>query len=330
MYHRLLLMSLFSILFGCGKRSTDKEKYPHIPHFPLTDNPACQVEAVPIPDSVQVHAFIFSPDKQSIYVLTYGPVETPEQMPYHLFRLDSGGDIQAKTTLPDKRWSNQPLLYWEENGLLTLVLPNAAITTFDPVSLKTTQEWQVITTKNFLPSRRLQQLTFDEQRDAYREAREQAIRKCDMGFWVLLPAGNLNLLALEYSSKPGEAWQTPSDEAVDTRFPLKKRATNPDAQQFAGEKTPEPNDQITDGIAGLKFLARDVFDYKINYPNLRDIESRIFEISSGKRVARFKLSNKDKHSLQLQLSDDQYLTTSDGALWLIYEGLLYRIAFSGQ
>jgi len=40
--------------------------------------------------------------------------------------------------------------------------------------------------------------------------------------------------------------------------------------------------------------------------------------------ARFKLSNKKKRSLDLQKADNQYLSTADGAMWLLYEQQLYR------
>ena len=71
MFQKLLLISLLTLLFGCGKKSGNKDKFPQVPYFPQADNPACRVEPVPMDSGFYAQSFIILPDKQHVYVLAY-------------------------------------------------------------------------------------------------------------------------------------------------------------------------------------------------------------------------------------------------------------------
>lgn len=316
MYQKLLLMSLFSLLFGCGNKSKNKEKYPEVPHFPQTDNPACRLEPVRMDSGFFAQAFIISPDRQSVFVLAYGMEGTPDRMPYQLLRLDAAGRAQAKMVMPDSQWEDSPCFWWEDDGRLTLML-SSTIGTFDPVSMKTVKEWQQVDIKNFLPRKRLDQLTYDEQDTAYREAVEKAAAKSRSAY--VLRVLNLHFLMLDIGGKTLQAWYLRDDEDIErftAKFGLRKGA------QY-NEETKDGD--VSDGNVRISTLARDMLDYKIAYPDLKYIGSRTLALTDGKQTARFKLSNKDNHSMDLQYSDNQYLVTSDGTMWLMYERQLYRV-----
>ncbi len=317
MYQKLLLMSLLSLLFGCGNKSKNKGKYPEVPHFPQTDNPACRLEPVAMDSGFFAQAFIISPDKQSVFVLAYGMEGTPDRMPYQLLRLDAGGRIQSKMVMPDSQWENAPCFWWEDDGKLTLMF-SSVIGTFDPVGMKAVKEWQQVDIKNFLPQKRLDQLTYDEQDTAYREAMEKAVGKSRSA--CVLQVLNLHFLLLDTNGKVLQAWYLKDDEDIErftAKFGLRKGA------QYGAQTADD--DAVSDGNTRISTLAREMLDYKIAYPDLKYIGSRTLALSMGNQTARFKLSNKDNHSMNLQYSDNQYLTTADSTIWLMYERQLYRV-----
>ena len=318
MYQKLLLMSLFSLLFGCGNKSKNKEKYPEVPHFPQTDNPACRPEPVPMDSVFFAQAFIISPDRQSVFVLAYGMEGTPDRMPYQLLRLDAAGRVQAKMLMPDSQWADSPCFWWEDDGALTVMLANA-IETFDPAAMKAVRVWQQVDIKNFLPQKRLDQLTYDEQDTAYRQALERAAAKSRSAY--VLRVLNLHFLLLDTGGKTLQAWYLRDDDDIErfaAKFGLRKGA------QY-DEKTKDGGDDVSDGNVRMSTLAHEMLDYKIAYPDLKYIGSRTLALTDGKQTARFKLSNKGNHSMDLQYSDNQHLTTADGAVWVMYERQLYRV-----
>ncbi len=317
MYQKLLLMSLLTLLFGCGNNPKNKDQFPEVPLFPKTDNPACRLEPVPMDSDFFAQAFIITPDRKSVFVLAYDTAGTPDRMPYQLLRLDAAGQVQAKIAMPDSQWEDIPCFWWEEDGSLSLML-KSVIETFDPAGMKVKKEWRQINPKNFLPRERLDQLTYDEQDTAYREAVKTSAGESRSGF--VLETLNRVFLMLDYDGKPSRAWLLSDEEDIERYkkiFGLRKGAPNP--AESAGDGL------VSEDTAGLSYLSHDILDYKIAYPNLQYIESRTLALSIGNKKARFKLSNKDGHSLNLQFADNQYLTTADGTVWLMYERDLYRV-----
>lgn len=317
LFQKLLFMSLLSLLFGCGTKSGDKDKFPQVPYFPQTDNPACRVEPAPMDTGFYAQSFIIAPDKQHVYVLACGMAGTPEKMPYQLLRLDAAGQAQRKVEMPDCQWADTPCFWWENDGKLSLLL-NDVIKTLDPDDLQLVKEWQQMDLKNFLPQKKMDQLTYDEQVLAYDEALQNAAGKSRTAY--VLQVWNLHYLMLDFKGQPAQSWHLWNDEDIEqavARYGLRKGASYPAEQ-------PE-NDLISDENARLTLLTHEVLDYKMAYPNLKYIEMRVLALTAGKQTARFKLSNKNNRSLFLQYADNQRLTTADGTAWLLFEGVLYRV-----
>lgn len=327
MFNKILLMSLFSILFGCGKNAKDTDKYADVPHFPQTDNPACQVEPISLDSGFFAQAFLLSADKTNVYVLAFGMAGTTDSMPYQLLRLDPAGRVLAKTVMPGCQWSEAPSLYWAENNRLGVALHGSVVRTFDPENLQLQKEWQEVFVENFLPPKKLDQLTYDERRDAYDAALQKAAQRSRSAFVIQFPGAAFYTLMLDFG-KTAETWHIRSEEEEQPlidRYGLYKITYNPGSRLTPKPATPDSGALITDGNTRLRYLVRHVFDYRIVYPNIKDVEARIFELSDKRGSAKFRLSNKEKHDLYLQYADNQYLTTSDNAIWVLYERQLYRL-----
>ena len=327
MFNKILLMSLLSVLFGCGKSAKDKDKYADVPHFPQTDNPACRVVQIPMDSGFFAQAFILSPDKTSVYILAFGMAGTTDSMPYQLLRLAPSGQVLAKTVMPGCQWSDAPALYWAERGQLGVALHGSVIRLLNPGSLQVVKEWREIFIENFLPQKKLEQLTYDEQRDAYEAALEKAIERSRSAFVIQFPGAAFYTLMLDFG-KTAEAGHIRSEEEEQPlidRFGLYDVSFNPGSRLAPHPPTPDSGALIADGNIRLRYLLRHVFDYKIDFPNIKDMEARILELSNGSHAAKFRLSNKDKHDLYLQYADNQYLATADQAVWLLYERQLYRV-----
>lgn len=327
MFNKFLLMSLLSILFGCGKNAKNKDIYADVPHFPQTDNPACRVEEVPMDSGFFAQAFILSPDKNNVYVLAFGMAGTPDSMPYQLLRLDPSGRVLTKIMMPGCQWSDAPSLYWADNGQLGVALHGSVVRTFDPESLKMQKEWLEVFVENFLSRKKLDQLTFDERRDAYDAALHKAAQRSRSAFVIQFPGAAFYTLMLDFG-ETAEAWHIRSEEEEQSlidRYGLYKTGCNPGSRLTPRPATPDSGALITDGNTRLRYLIRHVFDYRIVYPNIKDVEARIFELSDNRGSTKFRLSNKEKHDLYLQYADNQYLTSADNAIWILYERHLYRV-----
>ena len=327
MYHRLLLMSLLSLLFGCGKYPRSKEKYPGMPHFPQTDNPAFRVEPVAVDSGFVAQSFVLAPDGESVFVLAYDLAGTAEHMPYLLLQYDTSGRFKRRLAMPIGVWEERPVLFWGALGQLYVGLFHSTVSMIDPLELRPMYEYHAVHSGNFLPRKKLDQMTFDEQRDAYAEALRHAPDNSGSGDLLQPPKGAVCCLALTFKGKPDEAWHIPQGEEQDfiDEFGLVEIPQNPFAHWGVDEKSIEVDSSVTNGDARLRYADRDVFDYRIRYPNIKGVESRIFELKKGGKTARFKLSNLEKHSLYLQIGDNGNFLSDNGSIWLIYENQLYRI-----
>ena len=77
----LLVMSLFSLLFGCSTKKKPP-KFEAWPLFPATDNPEIVVNEIPLADGFSMRSFYIMPDKESILVLGSRTPEIKNQQEY--------------------------------------------------------------------------------------------------------------------------------------------------------------------------------------------------------------------------------------------------------
>ena len=164
-------------------------------------------------------------------------------------------------------------------------------------------------------------MEFHEKEDAYYIALQTAIKKSTAKYTRKLY--NLEYIMLDFANKNAEYWYLyPNRESDDikSKYAERKAPMNP--------PTTFDKDLLTDGNTHLTVLESNVLDYHYTYasPNIKYTEERIMEIANGKQKARFKLNNKDKHSLKFNYACNDYLATTNGTVWLMYEGVLYRIA----
>ncbi|MBK8920864.1 MAG: hypothetical protein IPM81_05055 [Saprospirales bacterium] len=208
--HRLLLMSLLSLLFGCGQHSDSRDRYPDVPLFPRTDNPACRVEPVAVDTGFFAQAFILSPDKQEVFALAFGMAGTPDHMPYLLLRFNAGAQVQARHEIPDCHWTEQPHCWWEADGRLSVLLTDG-IKTFEAASLQEVNAWRRVDFQTFLPQKERDKRTYDEQVNAYRDALEKAVGESRSA--AVRSVAGLHLMLLDFDRKPAEVWYIPDEEA---------------------------------------------------------------------------------------------------------------------
>lgn len=305
-------MSLLSSLFGCGKHSGKPGQYESIPHFPLVDNPSFDVEPVQIDSNYFAQTFILSQDKNHVFVLAYGMEGLPEDMSYQLLRLDRDGKIEKTVLLTHCVVAHVPNFWWEDDGSLSIML-QMETKNFDPVELKERKSWKAKDLKNVIPKKRLEQMVYREQMDAYADEIEKAIRESKKQY--VRKVLDLDFLFLEYSRKPSEYWHLQDSEAVASCI-----------KKYGGQKQPlNPATDSSDGSATIKTLAHNILDYKIAYPDLKYIEENILQIAMGKQTAKFKLCNKEKHALHLKFADNNYFASSNGNIWVMYEQFLYKL-----
>lgn len=328
MYLRLLLLSLLSLCFGCAKYPGTTKKFAGIPLFPQTDNPAFHIDPVPADTGFVAQAFAPGPDGERIFVLAFGLAGTPEHVPCRLLQYDTRGRITKRLDLPDSRWEAEPALFWATHGQLYVVLYHSAVYMIDPLNLEVLYAYRAMHPDNFLAREKLDQMTGDEQRNAYAEALRHAHYKSQSGELLQAPNAAFCCLLLTFKGKPDEAWHIPAGEEQEfiDGFGLQEIVQNFDARWGADGKSIGPGSSITEGDARLLYLARDAFDYKTRHPGIRGPEARIFEIGKGGKTARFKLTNANGGSLHLRVGADGYFGTADGSLWLLYERQLYRVA----
>jgi len=339
----VLLMSLLSILFGCGKKANKAEQYAQVPLFPQTDNQNCRITAFQPDRDFVAQTFILSPDKKNVFLATYGQTTTskrvikyadeahteplpespaerkPDIIPYQILKLDMDGNVLEKIVLPNCIWVGVPLFWWENEGNLSLKLADY-IKTFEPVHLAIVKTWQEISQDNFLSQKKLTMMEFHEKEDAYYLALQTAIKKSTLK--STRKFYNLDYIMLDFAGKNAEYWYLyPNRESTDimTKYGENKAPMNP--------PTTFEKDLLTDGTTHLTVLANNVLDAKYVWasPHIKYSEERIMEITMGKQKIGFKLVNKDNHSLSFHCADNDYLTTANGAVWLMYEAVLYRI-----
>ncbi|MBK8557439.1 MAG: hypothetical protein IPL65_17560 [Lewinellaceae bacterium] len=97
--------------------------------------------------------------------------------------------------------------------------------------------------------------------------------------------------------------------------------TNPAVTATQGEQRFE----ISDQPVRLRDEAQHAAGTQLVYPNYKERSTELYELSWGDKSAHFSTSDRDGHDLLLGFSDNWYLHTADGAVWLKYEDGLYRM-----
>lgn len=308
----LLILTILSALFGCNSKSKQLADIDKIPHFPQTDNPAFKVEPYQVDAGFYVQNFIFSQDKKNVFLLACKVDTAPERISYQLLRLDQDGKVEEKLVLPYDQWTGVPGFWWEDDGRLGLRLENE-FEVFDPTNFKTMETWKEIDFNNFMTQEKRDQLVYDEQVDAFMDVWHKAIDKSHSQY--IRKVMNLYYMFIDLKPKPSEVWCVQNQDDIDYWI-----------EKYGERITPmNPEKYTVDDNVSVVEVAHHFLDYKIIFPNIKDIEAYIMKLSSGKKSAQFRLSNKEGHSLNLTYADNQYMTTGNGDVWMMYEKVLYHI-----
>jgi hypothetical protein len=64
---------------------------------------------------------------------------------------------------------------------------------------------------------------------------------------------------------------------------------------------------------------------QLNYPNYKSRSILQYELTLNGKKAHFSTTDRDGHDLHLSFADNWRLSTADESVWVVYEGVLYRI-----
>ncbi|MFN8302387.1 MAG: hypothetical protein U0U46_07840 [Saprospiraceae bacterium] len=316
-------MSLFSLLFGCGGKKTP-EAARAWPQFPATDNPAVHIEPIALDSAYTPRAFFISDKADAVFVLAYRPAIDNPRTPYEraeaagrIFRLDSKGNILQRLDIPDTQWVPEASFGILEGELLVLLWQHFAV--IDPERLTIKGEIPVYD-YNYFPCRlKLEEMTYDELRDNYLIVRDDALDHCKEGRWLdWSPGGAFFVLATSPNGKRA-AWSpnTYIDEDIEPlkqRFPL-LQLTLPSL----------PEGEISDERGRLREVEYLSGGTQLDYPNYKSRLIKQHELRLGNTTARFSTTDRNRRALHLDYANNLRLTTADGAAWVCFEGVLYRI-----
>lgn len=330
----VLLMSLFSLLFGCNTKKAATPKPQEYPFFPETDNPEVKITPVTLDSGYWISSFFIPEDKQHVYVLGYkalprkmieGIEPDPSQVQqadFRLYRLDSKGQVELRSNLPrtDLGAGTFGLL----DGQLMLRIDEEFLV-LDPEKFTVKEKIPVHDSQYHAAEET--EMTFDEHRDDY-QAKFDAVLKnpaaCRFLFWT--PGGEY-LVVVQTPKGKRSAWSPPSyeDELIadlKSRFEPLVVQLNPKANDPYDENSPF---LIEDGPAKIHELARLSAGTQLVYPNYKSRSVLQYEMSLGDKKIHFSTTDKNGHDLHLHFADNGMLTTGDGAAWVKYESVLYRV-----
>ncbi len=310
----IFLISLGSIFTSCLPTSKKQDNKQLIPQFPQTDNPTCTVQVVLYDTLFNAQSFIIVPDKRHVFCLSYTILQDDKAVDYSLHRINSEGVIDETITLNNFNWTRYACFAWEDDGKLRLFLNDESILS-DPLNLKDIRRDKIYHFENFLSQNEKMKLVFDEQRDAYTSQLKNALDKSLKTIVRRLP--KLGVLELNDSNNQQAYWHIRDEE--DLSYYIKK----------FGEHKAEGvvvNDSI-DAEASIRHSSHQILDYKMAYPDLEYIEENVFELIYKNQRARFKCTNKEKLPLEFSMADNNYLLTTGGSIWILYNAQLFRIYF---
>ncbi len=329
----LLLISLISFMFGCSGKKTPATKQAAWPQFPESDNPSVRIEAV-LPDSLSVlNAFYIPSDKKQVYVLVcqQPPRKNPDAnfnvpaiVDFKLLCLDEKGKILHQMKLPDS-----DARYGADFGMLDgriFIRLSDCFLGLDTAKLTITEKIPIWFDQRFPSKDKVELMMPHEQRAAYRAAFEKAIksaRSCQFLDWT--PSGEGYALIGDASGKRA-AWSP--QQFVDNHVEeLKKLYPNLRVTLYAGYQYDAAKDlqQIADEQAHIQELEYLPGGSQLVYPNYKERRILQHEMTVAGKQLRFSTTDRNGHDLRLVFSDNKMLSTWDGAAWVQYEGVLYRV-----
>lgn len=323
-------MSLLSLIFGGKSKPQKREPYPIIPHFPELSNPAFLSEKIVFPRGLFPRTFTISPDKKNIYVLAYNLEDPIKTMVYSVVCLDPDGKVLHLVHLPKRSIASRPGFIWESDRLLTLLLSDEFIS-FDPATLHIEKKIKVFNDENFLKRKELDELTPYYLNETYNDAVEKAISKSRSVAVRTGPRSSYTYMMLDKGHALPEVWKCCTKETLakaESAFTQLDNAFNPGSPIGYNHGELQPLETITDGAISMHFFEYSIYDRVLDYPNYKNIEARYYEITTPKGKTRFKISNKGKRRYYLpQYADNLYLSTINGAIWMIFEEGLYRMKY---
>ncbi len=334
-YLILIAMSLLSLLFGCKTKKTPP-KSEEYPRFPATDNPAANVGLINLDDGYWPKRFFIAADKQQVYVLGYGKIvsttmvngeetrpDLRDRAYFRVFVLNMQGQITHRLDLPNGLTStggtfgviDGQLTLWFDENLLVL----------DPEKLAILHKIPVYDTHVFPTKQDIEMMTPDEQQEAYQQKFEAAVAKPAVCKWLEWPFGGGYMVLVQGPGKQ-TAW-TPMSWENDVLADLKGRFDtlpmpyNPQANNYENGE----NFQCTDGSAQIREAEYISAGTQLDYPNYKNRMVLNYELKVGDKTIHFSTTDRSRHNLRLDFSDNRMLSAADGAAWVKYEGDLYRI-----
>jgi len=330
-YPILLAMSILSLLFGCNPKKTPP-KAEEWPRFPETDNPYIKIEPVQLDSGFLARSFFIQQDKQHVYVLGYkkdarrNPDDPSERetSDFRLYAIDTEGRPKRHLNLMriDRYWGgsfgmldNQLMI---RLGDYFLVLDIAKFTIQEKIS---------VYDKQFFPSKqKVELMTFDEQRDAYQALFDEMLEKCTGCKWLDWTPGGEYLVFVPGPAGKRSAWSPMSYEDelladLKSRFELISVPLNPQTNNT------QDGSEMYISDAGAKIREAEYLSggTELDYPNYKNRSVLQYEMTLGDKKLHFSTTDKKRHDLRLRFSDNAMLSTADGAAWVTYEGVLYRI-----
>ena len=329
-------MSLLSLLFGCRTKESPV-KSPEWPRFPATDQSAAKVVPVHLEDGYWPKCFFIPADKQSVYVLGHGKIvsttmqdgeetrpDLRDRANYRLYALDTKGQITHRLNLP-----SQDVRVSARFGLVdgqTILWFNEQFLVLDTRKFVIQEKIPVYDEQHFPSRQNIELMTPDEQRDAYLKKLETILEKPASCRWLEWKPGNGYFVFVQGPAGKRSAW-APIGREDDVLADLKSRLEpmvvldNPGANNYADGA----NFLCADGPVQIREAEYRSAGTELDYPNYKSRMVLQYEMTVGHKTLHFSTTDKSRHNLRLDFSDNLMLATSDGAAWVAYEGILYRV-----
>jgi hypothetical protein len=328
-----LLMSLLSFLFGCTSKKAP-EKPVEWPRFPATDNQAVQVIPVVPDSSFQLVSFMIAPDRQNVYMLVSRSPESsrvraggeprpgpPDYMDYRLYRLDTHGKVQQQVDMFGTDWMGGGTLGILENEFMLRI--GDWFLVIDPVQLAITDKIPVHDSA-YIPWKE-EEMTRDEHQVDYQRQFDQLYNNPDSR-WLYWPASREYLVFIQGKKGARSAWSPMSYEdellaGLQQHFAPINVQLNP-AYTESGDNSPF---QVTDHGGVIMETGYLSGGTQLDYPNYKTRQVLQYQCTVNGQQVRFSTTDRDRHDLHLGFSDNLLLNTEDGAVWISFEGVVYRL-----
>jgi hypothetical protein len=305
-YILLFLSGLSLLLLGCRRKKTSQKTTAEFPRFPETNNSNIAVKPVVLEKDFALVSFFIAPDKKNVYVLGARSSEhgksqengesrpgPPDYMDYRLYLLDAQGKIKKHLDMPHTDWMDRGSFGLLEGRLLLRV--------GDWFLVLDTQKWVIqekipVHDSRYIPWKETV-MTRDEHQADYQKRFEALYKKTDARWLHWLAGGEYLVFVKGAPLNPG--FKDKSDE--NARF------------------------EISDGVVKIREIEYLSGGTQLDYPNYKNRSVLQYEMLFGDRKINFSTTDIDRHDLHLDFSDNKMLTTEDGAAWVSFEGVLYRV-----